>query len=224
MLDGRRPHRAGDARLERGRRARPSACAARKRRRTTATSPTRTCRRSSSTTRFVDGRARARCRSCRATKRARFVDEHGPDARTPRRCSRRTRASRRSSRRRRRSTGDARRKVANFVQSEVLRDVQTHGLVGAASGHAAPGRGAPRARRAGRRSAASRPRRSTRRSPGPTRAPADVVAELGMAQVSDAGRHRGDLPAASSTQNPKQAEQLRAGKADAPRLLRRAGR
>ncbi len=42
---------------------------------------------------------------------------------------------------------------------------------------------------------------------------ADVVAELGMQQVSDAGRDRGASASRWSSANPKQAEQLRAGKA-----------
>ena len=108
-------------------RARRSACAARKRRRTTATSRTRICPPLVLDDAFVaevqatDARAAAR-RSARASS------TRWGSRRTRRRCSRRTRGSRRSSRRRRRCTAHAPTKVANFVQSEVLRDVQTHGL------------------------------------------------------------------------------------------------
>ena len=102
-------------------------------------------------------------------------------------------------------------KVANFVQSEVLRDVVTHGLharipvsprqvaellklvdAGVISGKQAKGVYA--------------------RMVGTDRTPEQVVAELGLAQVSDVGA----IEAACRRvidDNPRQAEALRAGKA-----------
>jgi aspartyl-tRNA(Asn)/glutamyl-tRNA(Gln) amidotransferase subunit B len=101
-------------------------------------------------------------------------------------------------------------RVANFVQSEVLRDVKTHGLVaeipvnpkqlaellgmvdsGAISGKQAKEVYAKIA--------------STERSPR------DVVGELGMQQVSDSGAIEA-ICRQVVEKNPKQAEQLRGGK------------
>jgi aspartyl-tRNA(Asn)/glutamyl-tRNA(Gln) amidotransferase subunit B len=103
-------------------------------------------------------------------------------------------------------------RVANFVQSEVLRDVQTHGLSAVVPVSAAQvaalldlvGRGVISGKQA---------KDVYSKIVGTDRAPADVVAELGMKQVSDTG----ELEAICRRlveQNPKQADQLRAGKAN----------
>ena len=169
VLERRRARRAGDARLGRGDGARRTAFAARRRRRTTGTSRTPTCRRSSSTT-LRRRRSRASMPELPRAKRERFVREMGL---TPVRGGGAHGAPAR--RRVLRGGGDAltatRRSVANFVQSEVLRDVTTHG-----STRRIP---VTRARRSpgccgsstAGRSAASRPRRSTRRSRGPSATP-----------------------------------------------------
>src|SRR5262249_49638176 len=101
-------------------------------------------------------------------------------------------------------------RVANFIQSEVLRDVQTHGLdakipvsarqsadlLALVDGGTISGKQAKEVYAA---------------MTGTPQSPAEVVAKLGMQQVSDAG----ELEAICKKiveQNAKQAEQLRAGK------------
>jgi aspartyl-tRNA(Asn)/glutamyl-tRNA(Gln) amidotransferase subunit B len=103
-------------------------------------------------------------------------------------------------------------RVANFVQSEVLRDVQTHGLTANLPVTAAQvaslldlvARGEISGKQA---------KEVYSKVAGTDRAPADVVAELGMKQVSDAGALE-DLCRRLVEQNPKQVEQLRAGKSN----------
>jgi aspartyl-tRNA(Asn)/glutamyl-tRNA(Gln) amidotransferase subunit B len=103
-------------------------------------------------------------------------------------------------------------RVANFVQSEVLRDVQTHGLSAKVPVTAAQvasildlvGRGTISGKQA---------KEVYAQVAGTDRAPADVVAELGMKQVSDTGALEA-LCKRLIEQNPKQVEQLRAGKSN----------
>jgi aspartyl-tRNA(Asn)/glutamyl-tRNA(Gln) amidotransferase subunit B len=103
-------------------------------------------------------------------------------------------------------------RVANFVQSEVLRDVQTHGLSAKVPVTAAQvasildlvGRGTISGKQA---------KEVYAQVAGTDRAPADVVAELGMKQVSDTGALEA-LCRRLIEQNPKQVEQLRAGKSN----------
>ncbi len=101
-------------------------------------------------------------------------------------------------------------KVANFVQSEVLRDVRTHGLSASipvtATQVAALLQLVDQGTISGKQA-----KEVYSKIAGTDRAPADVVADLGMRQVSDVGAleaicHR------LIDQSPKQAEQLRAGK------------
>jgi aspartyl-tRNA(Asn)/glutamyl-tRNA(Gln) amidotransferase subunit B len=103
-------------------------------------------------------------------------------------------------------------KVANFIQSEVMRDVQTHGLTAAipvsARQVAALLELVDQATISGKQ--AKEVYGKIARS---DRAPADVVAELGMRQVSDAGAIE-EICRRLIEQNPRQAEQLRAGKAN----------
>jgi aspartyl-tRNA(Asn)/glutamyl-tRNA(Gln) amidotransferase subunit B len=102
-------------------------------------------------------------------------------------------------------------KVANFIQSEVLRDVQTHGLdaripVSArqvADLLALVDKGTISGKQAKEVYAAME---------GTPQAPGDVVARLGMQQVSDTGEIE-RVVRQLIEQNPKQAEQLKAGKA-----------
>ena len=118
-------------------------------------------------------RARARSPSSPAARRARFVDElgltpvrrvgaHRPPARSPL-----------SSRRRARLYRDAGRSVANFVQSEVLRDVAHRRASRRRSRSRRRRSPSCSARRRRARSAASKPRRSTRRWSARDRAPGD---------------------------------------------------
>jgi aspartyl-tRNA(Asn)/glutamyl-tRNA(Gln) amidotransferase subunit B len=102
-------------------------------------------------------------------------------------------------------------KVANFIQSEILGDVQTHGLeakipVSAAQLAALLGlvdAGTISGKQAKEVYAAIA---------NTADMPADIVARLGMQQVSDAGEIEA-LCKRLIEENPKQAEQLRAGKA-----------
>jgi aspartyl-tRNA(Asn)/glutamyl-tRNA(Gln) amidotransferase subunit B len=101
-------------------------------------------------------------------------------------------------------------KVANFIQSEILGDVQTHGLdakipvsadqvaalLGLVDGGTISGKQAKEVYAA---------------IAGTAEAPAAVVARLGMQQVSDAGAIE-SLCKRLIEQHPKQADQLRAGK------------
>jgi aspartyl-tRNA(Asn)/glutamyl-tRNA(Gln) amidotransferase subunit B len=101
-------------------------------------------------------------------------------------------------------------KVANFVQSEVLRDVTTHGLLAtiplSASQLAELLKLVDSGKISGRQ--AKEVYSKTART---DRAPADVVAELGLAQVNDA-RAIEEIVARIVRANPKQADQLRGGK------------
>jgi aspartyl-tRNA(Asn)/glutamyl-tRNA(Gln) amidotransferase subunit B len=102
-------------------------------------------------------------------------------------------------------------KVANFVQGEVLRDVTTHGLKASIPVTARQVAELLRLVDAGTISG-KQAKEVYAKIAGSERAPADVVAELGIQQVSDAGEIeavcRGVLEA-----SPKQAADLRAGKA-----------
>jgi aspartyl-tRNA(Asn)/glutamyl-tRNA(Gln) amidotransferase subunit B len=103
-------------------------------------------------------------------------------------------------------------RVANFVQSEVLRDVQTHGLtadVPVSAGQVAAlldlvARGAISGKQA---------KEVYSKIAGTDRAPADVVDELGIKQVSDTAALEA-LCRRLVEQNPKQADQFRSGKAN----------
>jgi aspartyl-tRNA(Asn)/glutamyl-tRNA(Gln) amidotransferase subunit B len=103
-------------------------------------------------------------------------------------------------------------RVANFVQSEVLRDVQTHGLSADLPVTAAQvaslldlvARGVISGKQA--KEVYAKVARTDR-------SPADVVAELGMKQVSDTGALEA-LCRRLVEENPKQVEQLRAGKSN----------
>jgi aspartyl-tRNA(Asn)/glutamyl-tRNA(Gln) amidotransferase subunit B len=103
-------------------------------------------------------------------------------------------------------------KVANFVQSEVLRDVQTHGLTASipvtATQVAALLQLVDRGTISGKQA-----KDVYSKIAGTGRAPADVVADLGMRQVSDVDALEA-ICRRLIAENPKQAEQLRAGKAN----------
>jgi aspartyl-tRNA(Asn)/glutamyl-tRNA(Gln) amidotransferase subunit B len=101
-------------------------------------------------------------------------------------------------------------KVANFVQSEVLRDVQTHGL--AATLPVTPKQVAELLDLVDRGTISGKQAKEVyAKVAGTARAPADVVAELGIRQVSDSSAIEA-ICRRLIEQNPKQAEQLRAGK------------
>jgi len=103
-------------------------------------------------------------------------------------------------------------KVANFVQSEVLRDVQTHGLTASipvtATQVAALLQLVDQGTISGKQA-----KDVYSKIAGTGRAPADVVADLGMRQVSDVDTLEA-ICRRLIAENPKQAEQLRAGKAN----------
>jgi aspartyl-tRNA(Asn)/glutamyl-tRNA(Gln) amidotransferase subunit B len=102
-------------------------------------------------------------------------------------------------------------KVANFIQSEVLGDVQTHGLeakIPVSSSQVAALLGLVDARTISGKQAKD----VYAAIAGTDESPAAAVARLGMQQVSDAGALEA-LCKRLIGQNPKQAEQLRAGKA-----------
>jgi aspartyl-tRNA(Asn)/glutamyl-tRNA(Gln) amidotransferase subunit B len=101
-------------------------------------------------------------------------------------------------------------RVANFVQSEVLRDVTTHGLAATIPVTPRQVAGLLRLVDAGTISG-KQAKEVYAKVVGSDRAPEDVVAELGMQQVSDASAIE-DVCRRVVEQNPKQAEQLRAGK------------
>ncbi len=101
-------------------------------------------------------------------------------------------------------------RVANFVQSEVLRDVTTHGLSATIPVTPRQVAGLLRLVDAGTISG-KQAKEVYAKIVGSDRAPEDVVAELGMQQVSDTGAIE-DVCRRIVEQNPKQAEQLRAGK------------
>jgi len=101
-------------------------------------------------------------------------------------------------------------RVANFVQSEVLRDVTTHGLAATIPVTARQVAGLLRLVDAGTISG-KQAKEVYAKIVGSDRMPEDVVAELGMQQVSDASAIE-EVCRRVVEQNPKQAEQLRAGK------------
>ncbi|HTQ45913.1 MAG TPA: Asp-tRNA(Asn)/Glu-tRNA(Gln) amidotransferase subunit GatB [Polyangiaceae bacterium] len=101
-------------------------------------------------------------------------------------------------------------RVANFVQSEVLRDVTTHGLAATIPVTARQVASLLRLVDAGTISG-KQAKEVYAKIVGSDRSPEDVVAELGMQQVSDASAIE-DVCRRVVEQNPKQAEQLRAGK------------
>jgi aspartyl-tRNA(Asn)/glutamyl-tRNA(Gln) amidotransferase subunit B len=101
-------------------------------------------------------------------------------------------------------------RLANFVQSEVLRDVTTHGLAATIPVTARQVAGLLRLVDAGTISG-KQAKEVYAKVVGSDRMPEDVVAELGMQQVSDASAIE-DVCRRVVEQNPKQAEQLRAGK------------
>jgi aspartyl-tRNA(Asn)/glutamyl-tRNA(Gln) amidotransferase subunit B len=105
--------------------------------------------------------------------------------------------------------GDAIR-VANFVSSEVLRDVDIHGLE--ARIPAAPAQIARLLKLVDSGSISGKQAKEVYgKIAGTDRTPEDVVAELGLMQVSDVSAIEG-ICRRLVDQNPKQAEQLRAGK------------
>jgi aspartyl-tRNA(Asn)/glutamyl-tRNA(Gln) amidotransferase subunit B len=102
--------------------------------------------------------------------------------------------------------------VANFVQGEVLRDVTTHGLK--ASIPVTARQVAELLRLVGAGTISGKQAKEVyARLAGSERAPADVVAELGMQQVSDAGEIEAVCRRVVDA-HPKQAADLRAGKAN----------
>jgi aspartyl-tRNA(Asn)/glutamyl-tRNA(Gln) amidotransferase subunit B len=105
-------------------------------------------------------------------------------------------------------------KVANFVQSEVLRDVTTHGLSAEIPVSARQVAELLKLVDAGRISG-KQAKDVYGKVAKTDRAPSDVVAELGIEQVSDAGAIEAIVRRVVEA-NPKQAEQIRGGK---PALL-----
>jgi aspartyl-tRNA(Asn)/glutamyl-tRNA(Gln) amidotransferase subunit B len=102
-------------------------------------------------------------------------------------------------------------KVANFVQAEVLRDVDTHGLDVVLP--VSPRQVADLLRLVDEGRISGKQAKDVYNAIVRTdRAPSDVVAELGMAQVSDVSAIE-EACRVVVARNPRQAEQLRAGKA-----------
>jgi aspartyl-tRNA(Asn)/glutamyl-tRNA(Gln) amidotransferase subunit B len=101
-------------------------------------------------------------------------------------------------------------KVANFVQSEVLRDVVTHGLETRIPVSARQVASLLKLVDAGTISG-KQAKEVYAKIVGSDRDPADVVADLGMAQVSDEGAIEGVCKRVIE-ENARQADQLRAGK------------
>jgi aspartyl-tRNA(Asn)/glutamyl-tRNA(Gln) amidotransferase subunit B len=103
-------------------------------------------------------------------------------------------------------------KVANFIQSEVLRDVQTRGLDAripvTASQVASLLRLVDRGTISGKQA-----KDVYARLVGTSRDPREIVEELGVAQVSDSAALE-NICRKIIEQNPKQVEQLRSGKAN----------
>jgi aspartyl-tRNA(Asn)/glutamyl-tRNA(Gln) amidotransferase subunit B len=101
-------------------------------------------------------------------------------------------------------------KVANFVQSEVLGDIETHGLDVALP--ISPSQLAELLRLVDEGRISGKQAKDVYGAVvGTDRAPSDVVAELGIAQVSDASAIE-EACRRVVARSPKQAEQLRAGK------------
>ena len=101
-------------------------------------------------------------------------------------------------------------KVANFLQSEILRDVTTHGLAASIPVTPAQLAGLLRLVDAGTISG-KQAKEVYAKLAGTARTPEEVVAELGIRQVSDAGAIE-DVCRRVVDANARQAEQLRAGK------------
>jgi aspartyl-tRNA(Asn)/glutamyl-tRNA(Gln) amidotransferase subunit B len=103
-------------------------------------------------------------------------------------------------------------KVANFVQSEVLRDVRTHGL--SATIPVSAKQIASLLKLVDRGTISGKQAKEVYGAiAGTDRTPEQVVSELGMQQVSDAGTIEA-LCRRLIAENQKQADQLRAGKAN----------
>jgi len=101
-------------------------------------------------------------------------------------------------------------KVANFIQSEVLRDVTTHGL--GAKFPVTPQQVAGLLRLVDAGTISGKQAKEVyAKMAGTGRAPQEVVAELGMQQVSDAGAIEQACRRVIDA-NPRQVEQLKAGK------------
>ncbi|HEY8038217.1 MAG TPA: Asp-tRNA(Asn)/Glu-tRNA(Gln) amidotransferase subunit GatB, partial [Polyangiaceae bacterium] len=101
-------------------------------------------------------------------------------------------------------------RVANFIQGEVLRDVQAHGL--SATLPVSPAQLAQLLRLVDQGTISGKQAKEVYvRIAGSDRMPAAVVAELGMQQVSDAAAIEAVCRRVVEG-NPRQAEQLRAGK------------
>jgi aspartyl-tRNA(Asn)/glutamyl-tRNA(Gln) amidotransferase subunit B len=101
-------------------------------------------------------------------------------------------------------------KVANFVQSEILRDVTTHGLL--ASIPVQPRQLAQLLKLVDGGKISGKQAKEVYANIARTdKAPADVVAELGIEQVTDAGAIE-EIVRRLVAESPKQADQLRAGK------------
>ena len=102
-------------------------------------------------------------------------------------------------------------RVANFIQSEVLRDVQSHGLTSTIPVSARQVADLLVLVDQGKISG-KQAKEVYSAIAGTDQAPADVISRLGMQQVSDAGQIE-QVVAQVIERSPKQAEQLRAGKA-----------
>jgi aspartyl-tRNA(Asn)/glutamyl-tRNA(Gln) amidotransferase subunit B len=103
-------------------------------------------------------------------------------------------------------------KVANFIQSEVLGGVTTHGLEGSIP--VRPEQVAEILRLVDEGTISGKQAKEVYAAvEGTTQAPRDVVAKLGIQQVSDSGQLEA-LCRQIVEKNPKQAEQLRAGKSN----------
>jgi aspartyl-tRNA(Asn)/glutamyl-tRNA(Gln) amidotransferase subunit B len=101
-------------------------------------------------------------------------------------------------------------KVANFVQSEVLRDVVTRGLV--ADIPVTPRQVAELLKLVDAGTISGKQAKDVyAKVKGTAKAPAEVVKELGMEQVSDAGKLE-EIVSKVVLANPKQAESVRGGK------------
>jgi aspartyl-tRNA(Asn)/glutamyl-tRNA(Gln) amidotransferase subunit B len=108
------------------------------------------------------------------------------------------------------STGATR--VANFVQSEVLRDVHSHGLTSAIP--VSPRQVADLLVLVDQGKISGKQAKEVYAAiAGTGQSPADVIARLGMQQVSDPGQIE-EIVRQVVERSPKQAEQLRAGKAN----------
>jgi aspartyl-tRNA(Asn)/glutamyl-tRNA(Gln) amidotransferase subunit B len=101
-------------------------------------------------------------------------------------------------------------KIANFVQSEILRDVTTHGLLATIPVDARQLAELLKLADTGRISG-KQAKEVYAKIANTDRRPTDVVAELGIEQVTDAGAIE-EIVRGVVEKNPKQADQLRSGK------------